>query len=80
LVDLIAAIGLGAASAPGPLQFFEAAPGSAIMTSLPWIVISCFLVPSYIALHIAIFYRLGERARVGRRWAGVANAIVAASS
>jgi uncharacterized membrane protein len=78
-VDLIVAAGLGATSAPGPLQLFVAPPGSAIMIALPWIIITCFLVPSYQALHIAIFYRLSERARAGRRWSGVAAAIIAAS-
>jgi len=78
-VDLIVAAGLGVASSPGPLQVFVAPPGSAIMIALPWIIITCFLVPSYQALHIAIFYRLSERARAGRFWAGAANAIIAAS-
>jgi hypothetical protein len=39
-------------------------PGTAIMTTLPWIIIPCFLVPIFEALHIAIFYRLyASRAR-----------------
>jgi hypothetical protein len=79
-VDLIVAAGLGVASTPGPLQVFIAPPGGAIMTALPWIIITCFLVPSYQALHIAIFYRLSERERGGRRWANAVNAIIAASS
>jgi hypothetical protein len=58
LVDLVDAIGLGATSSPGPLQIFTVSPDSSLMTTLPWILIPCFLVPSFLALHIAIFYRL----------------------
>jgi hypothetical protein len=57
-VDLIAAIGLGATSSPGPIRLFTDPPGSSIMTTLPWIMIPCFLVPIWEALHIAIFLRL----------------------
>jgi hypothetical protein len=58
LADLVAAIALGATSAPGPLQLFHSGPSSAIMTSLPWILIPCFLVPSLAFLHLCMFYRL----------------------
>jgi hypothetical protein len=57
-MDLIAAIGLGTISSPGPLQLLAQSPGSGLMTTLPWILIPCFLVPAFQALHIAIFYRL----------------------
>jgi hypothetical protein len=57
-MDLIAAIGLGAISTPGPTQLLTQSPGSGLMTTLPWILIPCFLVPAFQALHIAIFYRL----------------------
>jgi hypothetical protein len=57
-VDLFAAIALGATSSPGPIRLFMEPPGSSIMTTLPWIIIPCFIVPSLEALHIAIFYRL----------------------
>lgn len=30
------------------------------MTTLPWIIIPCFLVPILESLHIAIFYRLAH--------------------
>jgi hypothetical protein len=60
-MDLITAIGLGATSAPGPIRLFMDPPGSAIMTSLPWIVIPCFLVPALEALHVAIFSRVLNR-------------------
>jgi len=62
LLDLVAAVGLGATSSPGPLRLFMEPPGSPIMTTLPWIVIPCFLVPSLAALHIAIFRRLSRAA------------------
>jgi hypothetical protein len=56
--DLIEAIALGTTSSPGPLQLFTQPPGSGLMTTLPWILIPCFLVPAFQAMHIAIFYRL----------------------
>jgi uncharacterized membrane protein len=58
LVDLVAAVALGATSAPGPLQVFHGPPSSAIMATLPWILIPCFLVPALIFLHLCTFYRL----------------------
>ena len=61
LLDLVAAVGLGATSSPGPIRLFSDAPGSAIMTSLPWILIPCFIVPALVAVHLAIFARLGAR-------------------
>jgi hypothetical protein len=66
LADLIIALALGATSAPGPLWLFRAVPGSAIMTSLPWILIPSFLVPSLIFLHLSLYarLRLGSRAAV----------------
>ena len=61
-LDLVTAIGLGATSAPGPIQIFVGPPDSAIMTTLPWLLIPGFLVPSYMFIHIVIFYRLTRRA------------------
>ena len=61
LLDLVTAIGLGATSAPGPIQIFTGPPDSAIMTTLPWLLIPGFLVPSYMFFHIVIFYRLTRR-------------------
>lgn len=58
LLDLIVAVALGATSSPGPIHIFSTPPGAQIMTTLPWIIIPCFLVPSFEALHVAIFYRL----------------------
>ena len=48
----------GALSAPGPLQVFAGPPSSALMTTLPWLIIPGFLVPSLMFLHVVIFYRL----------------------
>jgi hypothetical protein len=67
LADLVAAVALGATSAPGPLQIFHGPPSSAIMSTLPWTLIPSFLVPSLAFLHLCTFYRLrtmaaGERA------------------
>jgi hypothetical protein len=61
-LDLVTAIALGATSSPGPFRLFMDAPGTPIMTTLPWILIPCFLVPCLLALHIAIFYRLNRDA------------------
>ena len=58
LVDLIAAVTLGATSAPGPLRLIFAEPGTAIMSTLPWLLIPGFLVPLLACTHLAIFYRL----------------------
>jgi len=56
-LDLSAAIGLGVISSPGPARLiFE--PSSAIMTTLPWLLIPGFLVPLLFAVHIGIFVRL----------------------
>jgi hypothetical protein len=65
-LDLTLAVGLGATSSPGPIRLFMDPPGSAIMTTLPWIIIPCFLVPSLLSTHIAIFSRLGWNASAGR--------------
>ena len=61
IADLVAAVGLGAASSPGPIRIFTQGPDSAIMTGLPWIIIPCFLVPALAAVHLVTFYKLRER-------------------
>jgi hypothetical protein len=58
LTDLIAAIGLGVISSPGPLHLIAPEPGSAIMATLPWMLIPAFLVPLLASTHLAVFYRL----------------------
>jgi hypothetical protein len=58
IADLVNAIALGALSAPGPLQAFVGPPTSAIMTTLPWLIIPGFLVPSLMFIHVVIFHRL----------------------
>jgi hypothetical protein len=57
-LDLVSAIGLGATSSPGPIQIFHTTPNSALMTTLPFILIPCFIVPLLALLHIITFYRL----------------------
>jgi hypothetical protein len=61
LLDLIAAVGLGVLSSPGPLQVIFAASSSDLMTTLPWLLIPGFLVPLLAATHLAVFYRLHKR-------------------
>jgi hypothetical protein len=59
LADLVVAVGLGVASSPG-LPFRLAAQGadSSTMTTLPWILIPCFLVPMLAFIHLLVFRRL----------------------
>ena len=61
VADLVAAVTLGALSAPGPLQLFVGPPDSSPMTSLPWLIIPGFLVPILFFIHIVIFTRLLAR-------------------
>lgn len=60
IADLANAVALGALSAPGPLQVFADPPSSALMTTLPWLLIPGFLVPCLMFLHVVIFYRLAK--------------------
>ena len=57
LADLVIAVTLGALSAPGPARLLFDDPGRALMGSLPWILIPCFLVPSLMFVHLIVFYR-----------------------
>ncbi len=58
MADLIAAVGLGVISSPGPQRLIFAEPSSAIMTTLPWLLIPGFLVPLLFAVQIGLFIRL----------------------
>ena len=60
IADLVLAVGLGATSTPGPIQIFSAPPDGVSMTSPPWLLLPGFLVPIYLALHVAMFYRLSQ--------------------
>ena len=60
VADLIAAVGLGVISSPGPQRLIFAEPSSAIMATLPWLLIPGFLVPLLFAVHIGIFIRLAK--------------------
>ncbi len=76
IADLIAAVGLGALSAPGPLQVFVGPPTSAIMTTLPWLIVPGFIVPILMFLHIVIFARLlakSQASEPGYGWRGAAG-------
>jgi hypothetical protein len=64
LLDLIAAVGLGVTSAEGsPVRVFFTDPSTALMSSLPWVLIPAFLVPLLASIHLALFYRLAAPAR-----------------
>ncbi len=70
IADLVDAIALGALSAPGPLQAFAGPPTSAIMTTLPWLIVPGFLVPCLMFIHVVIFTRLAsaEASITARPW------------
>ena len=58
-LDLIAAIILGALSAPGtPFRLFSEAPGTVVMGTLPWVAVPTLLVPLYLMTHLTIAARL----------------------
>jgi hypothetical protein len=63
LADLVAAIGLGVLSAPGPARLIFAEPGTALMSTLPWLLIPGFVVPLLVIAHLAIFFRLLKSTR-----------------
>ena len=64
-LDLIVAVTLGIASAPGsPLQVFGGTIGSTAVTALPWSGIPTLLVPFYLITHGVIFAQLARANRV----------------
>ncbi len=76
LLDLVSAIGLGVISTPGPTHLLLAEPGTAIMTSLPWLLIPAFLVPLLASIHVGLFYRLGSATpMMAKEWTGNRKAI-----
>jgi hypothetical protein len=59
LVDLLAAVALGVASGTtSPLRLIHESPDTATMGTLPWLLVPGFLVPIYIAAHLAVFAQL----------------------
>lgn len=60
--DLIDAIALGALSAPSLFQIFHQVPSSAIMPTLPWVLIPGFLVPCFFFLHIVVLVKMRSKA------------------
>jgi hypothetical protein len=59
--DLIAAIGLGVASAAdSPFPISHAGPDTTLMAELPMFIIPAFLVPLLMLTHIAVFARLAH--------------------
>jgi hypothetical protein len=59
--DLIDAIALGTLSAPSPFQVFHQSPSSAIMPTLPWLLIPGFLVPCFFFLHIVVLGKMRSK-------------------
>ena len=66
VADLVAAVTLGPLSAPGPLQVFVGPPTSAIMTTLPWLLIPGFLVPCLMFPARRHLLSAGARRSLGR--------------
>ncbi|PTY08020.1 hypothetical protein DB347_00065 [Opitutaceae bacterium EW11] len=63
LLDLVTAVALGVMSAAGtPLNFIHEAPGSGVMTTLPYLFIPGFLVPIFATSHLLVYYKLKHRA------------------
>lgn len=71
LLDLLVAVGLGAASFNGLAgQLILDPVGSNAIEHLPWALIPTVLVPFYIIAHVIIFAQLWTRSR--SRWTGAA--------
>jgi hypothetical protein len=60
IADLLAAVGLGATSALGPLRLFFATPDSSLMVTLPWLLIPGFLLPLLTTVHVGTLIRLAK--------------------
>ncbi|ABS28250.1 hypothetical protein [Anaeromyxobacter sp. Fw109-5] len=63
LVDLAAAIALGALSADGPLRLFSGGPTTNAMAELPLSLIPTFGVPIFVLLHVVSLLGLRARAK-----------------
>jgi hypothetical protein len=75
VLDLVTAIGLGITSAEGsPIRLIFTEPSTALMSSLPWILIPAFLVPLLMAIQLAVFYRLASTRPHARDTGGLARA------
>ena len=69
-LDLVVAVTLAFMSAPGtPFRVFTDGPGTAVMTTLPWLLVATFLVPLYLLTHftIAVQLRLSRHASTSAR-------------
>jgi hypothetical protein len=55
LLDLVVAVGIGVALAPGPLQLVAAEPSTAALGVLPLVLVPTFAVPLAVVLHVASF-------------------------
>lgn len=65
-VDLIAAVTLGALSAPGtPFRVFAEGAGSSVFGGLPWVLVPTVLVPVFFLIHFTIAVRLRAEQRSG---------------
>jgi hypothetical protein len=65
LLDLVVALSIGLAAAPGPLRRLAVTPSTAPLAVLPLVLIPTFLVPLSILLHVVSLRSLaGARAAV----------------
>jgi hypothetical protein len=76
IADLISAIALGVLSSPGPFHLFVVPPTSVMMTTLPWLLVPGFTVPSLVFIHVVIYARLTttEGFALEPGWRGIGQA------
>ena len=71
MADLLAAVALGAGSAPGAaFRFNFEAPGSGAIVTFPWVLIPAFFVPLFLLTHIGVFAALAASARESKPMRG----------
>jgi hypothetical protein len=58
MADLIAAVGLGIMTSPGPTQVFHTSPTSEFATRFPLALVPTFLVPLAFMLHVVSLWQL----------------------
>ena len=63
MADLVAAVGLGIMTSPGPAQVFQTTPTSELATRFPLALVPTFLVPLAFVLHVISLWQL-----LGGRW------------
>ena len=66
ILDLVAAVGLGITTTPGPLHLINASPSTVLLSTLPLVMVPTFLVPLSFLIHVVSLRHLFRRlSRVG---------------